>query len=453
MKRTRAEMRADLMRQAEVLVDELLDWNEQTSEPTLTQIEEVVLKLRQRLSEQMAMTVIESQEATRSVPSPKCPTCQVEMHYKDMKQDTVESRVGQLALNRGYYYCETCRTGLFPLDHQLRVWDKHWSEQVAKYAVWLSGLMEYEEAERVLNQVGQIPLSDSSLWRRAQKWGESFKAVEAAQRATATAVPARGSVIRGEARQQPKMGAAMDGAKVYIRKETWKELKVGCIFDLEVRPTPDQQTGDLVDLAHAVQNSYVAHLGGPEVFGERVWTEARRRNWTQAQDTIVLGDGAPWIWNQAQDHFFDSRQGVDWYHATEHLAHAGGLLKGEGTTSAHQWFKAQETPLFEGHADQIAAQLPKAAQKNTPVADHLRREAGYFQDNHRRMQYQELREDGFPIGSGMVESGCKRFRKRFTGAGMRWSRPSIECLIPIRAAIMSHHFDQAWQAAYKSPPN
>ena len=39
MKRMRAEMRADLMRQAEVLVDELLDWNEQTSEPTLTQIE------------------------------------------------------------------------------------------------------------------------------------------------------------------------------------------------------------------------------------------------------------------------------------------------------------------------------------------------------------------------------------------------------------------------------
>jgi hypothetical protein len=98
-------------------------------------------------------------------------------------------------------------------------------------------------------------LSDSSIGRRARKWGESFKAVEAAQRATATAVPARGSVIRGEARQQPKREVAMEGVKVYIRKETWKELKVGCIFDVEVRPTPDRQTGDLVDLAHAVQNS------------------------------------------------------------------------------------------------------------------------------------------------------------------------------------------------------
>jgi hypothetical protein len=109
--------------------------------------------------------------------------------------------------------------------------------------------------------------------------------------------------------------------------------------------------------------------------------------------------------------------------------------------------------LFEGYADKIAAQLLKAAHKNTAVANALCREAGYFQDNHHRMQYQELREDGFPIGSGMVESGCKRFRKRFTGAGMRWSRPCIERLIPIRAAIMSRRFDQVWQAAYKSPPN
>jgi hypothetical protein len=66
----------------------------------------------------------------------------------------------------------------------------------------------------------------------------------------------------------------------------------------------------------------VAHLGGPEVLGERVWTEARRRNWTQAQDTIVLGEGAPWIWNLAQEHFFDSRQSVDGYQATEHLSNA-----------------------------------------------------------------------------------------------------------------------------------
>jgi len=114
MKGTRDEMKADLMHEAEVLIDELIEWNEHTSRPTLTQIEDIVLRLRQRLSEQMAMSVVESQETIRPTPGPTCPQCGHEMHYKDMKRSTVESRVGRLPLRRGYYYCETCPTGIFP---------------------------------------------------------------------------------------------------------------------------------------------------------------------------------------------------------------------------------------------------------------------------------------------------------------------------------------------------
>ena len=324
---------------------------------------------------------------------------------------------------------------------------------MAKHAVWLSGLMEFEVAEETLARIGQIVMSDTSVWRRAKRWGEQFQAREAAQQATANALPSPSEIVAGEKRQAKDLGVAMDGAMVHILEEGWKELKVGCVFEIEVRPTREKATGDLVDLAHAVRNSYVAHLGGAEVFGKLVWAEARRRDWTQARDTIALGDGAPWVWNLTKEHFYDSRQGVDWYHATQHLANAANLLKGEGTAAAQHWLKEQKTPLFEGQAGQIAAQLRQAAQRKPRVADDLRREAGYFHDNQRRMQYQELREDGFPIGSGMVESGCKRFRARFHGAGMRWSRPGLERLLPVRAAIMSHRFDPLWRAIYQPPPN
>ena len=69
------------------------------------------------------------------------------------------------------------------------------------------------------------------------------------------------------------------------------------------------------------------------------------------------------------------------------------------------------------------------------------------------MQYLEMREEGFPIGSGMVESACKQFRARLAGSGMRWSRPGLERLLPIRAAIMGHCFDTLWQKAYHLPSN
>ena len=73
---------------------------------------------------------------------------------------------------------------------------------------------------------------------------------------------------------------ALDDALVNIRQEGWKELKVSCVFEVAVKPSRDPQTGDWIDLAHAQHNSYIPHLGGPEVFGQAVWAEARRRGST-----------------------------------------------------------------------------------------------------------------------------------------------------------------------------
>lgn len=315
--------------------------------------------------------------------------------------------------------------------------------------------MTFAQAAEILQRVGQIAMGTSSVWQRSAKWGAQLQAVEAQQRASASALPTRGQVVPSEAPSTQILGVALDGAMVHVRQEGWKELKTGCVFEVEWQPTLDKASGETLELAHAVQNTYVAHLGGTHVFGQQVWTEAQRRHWMQAHDSIALGDGAPWIWNLVSEHFSDSRQAVDWYHAKSHLCNAASLLHGEGSAESQRWLPAHETLLFQGHARRIADELQAATIRASAQtrADDLRREAGYFRDNQRRMQYMELREDGFPIGSGMVETGCKQFRARFTGAGMRWSRPGVERLLPVRAAILSQRFDDAWRAAYTSPPN
>lgn len=114
MGRTRAELKVELMQQAELVVDALLEWNEETAAPTMTQIEDVILRLRKQLGEGMVRTVLEAQEAQRPVPGPVCARCGQEMHYKGMKETQVESRVGNVGLKRGHYYCETCQAGVFP---------------------------------------------------------------------------------------------------------------------------------------------------------------------------------------------------------------------------------------------------------------------------------------------------------------------------------------------------
>jgi hypothetical protein len=341
----------------------------------------------------------------------------------------------------------------FPLDEQLRLKAKHWSEGLLKEMVWLSGGATYAQAEEILARIGQVTISDSSVWRQAQRWGAGYQAVAEAERIRSKLVPGRWGAPLKRPEPQGRMGVAMDGGKVHIRDEGWKELKAGTVFRVEVGRIRDERTKDWIEAAHAVENSYVGHLGGPEMFGQMMWAEADRRGWDQAADTEVVGDGAPWIWNLAMDYFYAGQHVVDWYHAKEHLAAVARLLKGDGTPAMKQWLNARATTLFQGRASRIAQELETEAQRQPALARELHREAGYFRRNQQRMQYQELREDGWAIGSGMVESACKQFKQRFTGPGMHWSRSGAERLIPVRAAIMSHRFDQLWRTVYNSPQN
>ena len=114
MKRTREERRATLEAKAKALIDELMQWSEDTDRPNLTQIEDEILKLRRAMSEAMLETVIEDQASQAPVPGPSCPQCGKEMQYKGGKARRVTSRVGEVKLERGYYYCSHCKESLFP---------------------------------------------------------------------------------------------------------------------------------------------------------------------------------------------------------------------------------------------------------------------------------------------------------------------------------------------------
>lgn len=324
---------------------------------------------------------------------------------------------------------------------------------MAKQAVWLSGLTDYEQAAEVLQEVGQIEISDSSVWRLSQKWGGRLKTLEAKEQEQAMHLPEAGELVKRESRSKGRMGISMDGTMIYIREEGWKELKVGCLFDVVLLPTFDPITKDQVELAHARNNTYVSHLGGPEELGKKLWTEAERRHWKRCVDTQVVADAATWIWNIVGDHFFDSHQAVDWYHAVEHLSKAVVFMYGENTDIAKRRLNEYKTILFQGNADQIVDHIRQAVQDHPTQAEGLNEQATYFENNKRRMKYLELRSDGWLIGSGVVESGGKQYKDRFAGPGMHWSRLGAENLLPIRTAVMSNRFDRRWAAVYNSPPN
>lgn len=114
MKKSQVRLKAEFMAEAEALFDQLMEWDEQTAKPKLTQIEEIVLQLRQRLGEQMVQAVLARQENRQPAEKLSCPQCQGELEPKGEKGKRVESQVGSLQIERSYYYCPGCRQGFFP---------------------------------------------------------------------------------------------------------------------------------------------------------------------------------------------------------------------------------------------------------------------------------------------------------------------------------------------------
>jgi uncharacterized protein with PIN domain len=114
MKRTRAQIKEEMMKRFEQEVDELLNWREGSEPPTLSQMEEELLKRRKEISQAMMEGLLSGEENQRPVQAPECPKCQVAMENKGKREKVVETRLGTLQMEREYYVCPQCGAGFFP---------------------------------------------------------------------------------------------------------------------------------------------------------------------------------------------------------------------------------------------------------------------------------------------------------------------------------------------------
>lgn len=320
------------------------------------------------------------------------------------------------------------------------------SERVQRQVVKLAVRGSYGEAVATYEDLVGVSLAKTTVWERTQERGEQLRARRQEMAEESWALPKPQEVIPGQPLSVVKKGVAMDGVLVYILGEEWKEVKVGCVFEYDTHPSYCRQTKEMTEAVKATALSYAAYLGEPAPFGKLLSAEAERRGYDQAQGRASLGDGAKWIWNLNSLCFPTSQEIVDWYHAVDHLWLAGGLGYGEEAKQVERWVKNRKDELWLGQVDQVITAIETLAQATPAHQVELRTEAGYFRNNSRRMQYQEFREEGYPVGSGMVESGCKQLvTMRMKGPGMRWSRKGAENMLALRAEYLSDRWDEAWQ--------
>lgn len=325
-----------------------------------------------------------------------------------------------------------------PLDKQWQLNATVYSDELGKQMVWLSGLLTYKDAACVLKRIGGHFIPASSVWRQTQRHGSRLQNHVQQQRAQVSVE--RVALPDALHDHDQRKVVSMDGGMVNIRGEGWREMKVGAVFDVEMRLERNPQTHELDEMAHGVNGHYTALLGTKEAFTPALWALAVEQNLPTAKDRAVVADGAAWIWNVAEDVCPDGRQIVDWFHAVQHLDEAAHALY--PAESDHpkrtQWLATHKAHLYMGRIHLIIAALHKRGHPQL---------GGYFERHRRRMQYLEFREEGFPIGSGVIESGVKQFKQRLTGPGMRWNANNASRMLVIRAAVLGHDFDALWNAA------
>ena len=306
-----------------------------------------------------------------------------------------------------------------------------YSDGLQQEMVWLCSQVPYEHGRQIAERLGGWQIPVGSLWNTTQRQGERL--VTVIERQEAQVSLERTAWENRRYAPDARKAVSMDGGMVNVRGEGWKELKVGLVADIP-EVTADAQD----EQVHLTKLRYRAVVGDVATFAGVLWALAVFNAIPYAGLVVVTADGAAWIWRLCADLFPCAVQVVDWFHACQHLAQAAQARFPDDPTAALPWTADLKALLFKGEIHLILQQFDRYA-----LTDF----ANYFSEHTRRMQYAQFRADGFPIGSGGVESGVKQFKQRLTGPGMRWSRPALDRMVVLRSVVLSETFDSLWQTA------
>lgn len=230
---------------------------------------------------------------------------------------------------------------------------------------------------------------------------------------------------------------SVDGTLVNT-EEGWKEVKVGAIF------WANQPREGEVPLRK--ETEYLGSFESSEKFGWQLWTRAVRAGMLKAKKVIMIGDGAKWIWNVAEMHFPDAIQIVDWYHAVEKLWDLSRIIYGDGSDKGARWVSKLESFLAEGEVEKVIYSLQKLKYHKKSLEVEIENGIGYFQNNKERMRYRYFREQGYFIGSGVVEGGCKHIvAYRLKRSSMRWSIKGATAILQLRLCILNKRWDSFYR--------
>jgi hypothetical protein len=371
--------------------------------------------------------------------------------FVSYRTKTIDTVLGPVGVRRAYYHCGQCGHGIVPRDAELGVGRASMSPGLAKMTARAAAAVPFAKAGRLLAELAGIQLTAKRIERSAEADGAAAAAAITAQ---ADAIGSRQVIPLPPPAPLPDMlYLAVDGTGVpMVAAETegrpgkgddgrahTREVKLACLFT---------QTA-LDDEGHPVRDpgssTYLATFEPAGRFAQLVDAEARRRGAEHIRQLVVLGDGAVWIWNIADQLFPAATQIVDLYHAREHVHDLANLATRLLRQSHPDWLTERLAELDAGDIPALTA-AGRDLKFTGSLARDRDRQLAYFDVNAHRMRYAHFRELGMFVGSGAVEAGCKAvIGQRLKLSGMRWAIPGATSIATLRCQEASNRWEDIWQ--------
>ena len=359
-----------------------------------------------------------------------CPVCEEASYRFRKRQRYVQTVCGVVSVSRWVYRCDVC-------DHYHVPWDTDeglkdgYTIGVAKAMCRLSTRLDFREASEELSHHG-IKVSHTTLQQKVSEWSEGE------------------SVSVYVDPQTLEVGSqwyvSADGCHTLAQDGSYHEVKVGCLYR-------DYPQSDAKSMASARSSSlrYVAAQNDAASFGKQWFDLATAtgiyEDETDSEEVVVIGDGAAWIWNLSEEYFPGAVEIIDYMHAKSHLYDVAKQAFGETSTDAIEgWVEKTEAFLYAGNIREVVACIRALGIGNPTLSKVIKREVGYFQKHADRMQYQTFMENGYHIGSGLIESACKHVvAQRCKQASMKWSKAGINAILFWRCLLKNGAWDTFWE--------
>ena len=392
--------------------------------------------------------------STEFEPAVPC-SCGQQARFHEIRPKQFLTVLGPITIQRPYYLCPHCHQGHSPRDLELDVKGKEYSPGVRRMMAVVGSDTRFEHGREELELLAGLQVTTKAVERQAEAIGADIAQKEHAQTKRAKqlerpqvigpAVPVL--YIEMDGTQVPMVRSELEGraGRVEGQPARTREVKLGCVF---TQTTSNEQGRPVRDEA---STTYTGAIESAEEFGHRLYTEAWERGWSRATKKVIIGDGAEWIWNIAEQHFPGAIQIVDLYHARQHLWELARALYPGQETKQKRWMMRQQSKLDGGKIEKVVRSLRGLETADPQLDDKLRTEAEYVERNAARMRYPQFRSQKLFVGSGVIEAACKVvIGSRLKQSGMFWTLRGANAIITLRCNRLSRKFEDYWASRSKA---